>query len=223
MQAELLAHLDRIDQLVAALSTLTWLHSAELEQARQVLLDFDAAYWPLVRILSLPLYGELTSLLGSGEAAALLPKRPRIAVVVPLHRGRAELFGQALQSLHSQVGVEIECWISIDGEHQDRELTEALLDDLVDEDNFNTWRVSLLFSEVNRGVGMCRNQALGRLDAPFFSCLDSDDVFHPLRCLHALLVLLREGLTRLNTGWCRASLLERKLVLINDRLSHTGH
>lgn len=223
MQPELLAHLERIERLVAALSMLPWLQSAELEYAREVLLDFDANYWPLVRTLSLPLYLELTGLLTSGEAAALLPERPRLAVVVPLHRGRAELLRQALQSLQRQLGVEIECWISIDGEPQDAQLAEAVLEELDAEDSVNPWRVALLYSQLNRGVGMCRNQALGQLQAPFFSCLDADDIFHPLRCLHALLVLLREGLMRLNTGWCRASLLERKLVLINDRLSHVGH
>jgi glycosyltransferase involved in cell wall biosynthesis len=223
MQAELLAHLERIDQLVSALAALPWLKSAELEQARQVLLDFDAGYWPVVRTMSLPLYGELMLLLSSGEAVSLLRERPRLAVVIPLHRGRAELLRQTLQSLRCQLGVEIECLISIDGDPQDRQLAEALLEELESEAQANSWLVSLLFSDVNRGVGMCRNQALAQLEAPFFSCLDADDVFHPLRCLHALLVLLREGLTRLNTGWCRASLFERKLVLTNDRLSYAGH
>jgi hypothetical protein len=223
MDPQVLAHLERIDGLVAGLAALPWLTPAEIERSRQDLLDFDAEYWALVRVLSLPLHRELSALLASGEASSLLPERPRIAVVIPLHHGRRDLLRQALASLMRQVGVEIECWISVDGDRQDLELAESLLAESGARQQMGHGRVSLLFSERNRGVGMCRNRALGQISAPFFTCLDGDDVFHPLRCLHALIVLLREGLMRLNTGWCRASLLERKIVLINDRLSHVGH
>ncbi|GDX77118.1 hypothetical protein LBMAG41_21960 [Cyanobium sp.] len=76
--------------------------------------------------------------------------------------------------------------------------------------------------ERNRGVGLCRNRAFQEVTAPFFSCLDADDIFHPLRCLHALLALQSSGVDRLNTGWSRVSLDENKIVLINDRLHCTG-
>ncbi|MFM7313074.1 MAG: glycosyltransferase family 2 protein [Cyanobium sp.] len=223
MDAQVLAHLERIDQLVAALATLPWLEADEADRIRADLLDFDARHWALVRVLSLPLYRELNGLLAAGEAAALLPQRPRLAVVMPLHRARPELLLQALGSLRRQVGVAVDCWISVDGEAQDLQLAESLLAELGADQQSEHWRPTLLFSSQNRGVGMCRNLALGQLSAPFFSCLDADDIFHPLRCLHALLVLVRQGLMRLNTGWCRASLLEQKIVLINDRLSHLGH
>lgn len=223
MDAAALAHLERIDQLLAALASLSWMDGAEIERIRCDLLDFDSRYWNLVRVLSLPLYRELTALLASGEASALLAERPRLAVVVPLHHGRRELLEQALESLHRQVGVAIDCLISIDGERQDLQLAEELLTELEARQARPHWQASLFVSPQNLGVGMCRNLALGQITAPFFTCLDADDVFHPLRSLHALLVLLREDLMRLNTGWCRSSLLERKLVLINDRLSHVGH
>lgn len=223
MDAAAVAHLERIDQLSSGLASLSWLDRAEIDRIRCDLLDFDSAYWHLVRVLSLPLYGELTALLRSGEANALLVERPRLAVVIPLHHGRRELLEQAVVSLSRQVGVQIDCLISIDGERQDLLLVEELLRELKAHQTTPHWQVSLLFSPENRGVGMCRNLALGQIKAPFFTCLDADDVFHPLRCLHALLLLLREDLMRLNTGWCRASLLERKLVLINDRLGYVGH
>jgi hypothetical protein len=223
MEAQALAHLERIDDVLAGLATLPWLTASDLEHIRHDLLEFDSSHWALVRVLSLPLYRELSALLHSGEAAALLPERPRISVVMPLHGGRRELLVQAVSSLCRQAAVAMECLISIDGCRDDVRLAEGVLADLRASEANDRWRVCLLFSEKNLGVGMCRNQALRKVATPFFTCLDADDVFHPLRCLHALLVLLREDLMRLNTGWCRASLLERKLVLINDRLAYTGH
>ena len=223
MQTEALAQLERIEALLAALPALSWLEAGEIERIRADLLDFDADHWPLVRVLSLPLYQELTALLESGAAARLLPERPRLAVVMPLHQGRRELLQPALASLRAQVAVAIDCLISIDGDHRDLSLVQAVLADLGADQDAAHWRVALLMAERNQGVGMCRNRALQQVSAPCFTCLDADDVFHPLRCLHALLVLLREGLMRLNTGWCRASLLEKKIVLINDRIAHVGH
>lgn len=223
MQTEALAQFERIEALLAALPALSWLEAGEIERIRADLLDFDADHWPLVRVVSLPLYRELTALLSSGEAATLLPERPRIAVVMPLHQGRRELLQPALASLRAQVGVVIDCLISIDGDPRDLPLAQSVLADLGADQDAAHWRVALLMAERNQGVGMCRNRALQQVSAPYFTCLDDDDRFHPLRCLHALLLLLREQLLRLNTGWCRASLLERKLVLINDRLAHTGH
>lgn len=223
MEAQVLAQLERIEALVGALRLLSWLEEGEAARSGRELLDFDANHWALVRLLSLPLYSELTALLACGEAAALLPQRPRLAVVVPLHHGRPELLRAALASLHAQVGVAIDCVISIDGDRRDLELAQSLLQELTAERQTPHWRATLLFSDRNQGVGPCRNRALREVSAPYFTCLDADDVFHPLRCLHALLLLQRQQLMRLNTGWCRASLLERKLVLINDRLAHVGH
>lgn len=223
MDSQVLAHLERIGHLVQALARLPWLGAEELESIRATLLDFDAGHWAIVRILSLPLYRELTALLESGEAARLLPERPRLAVAMPVFGAQHDLLHQALTSLRRQVGVEIECWISIDGRQEDRDLVEAVIASLEPSSEAAPWQVSLLYSDRNRGVGLCRNRALQAITAPYFTCLDADDVFHPLRCLHGLLLLLREDLMRLNTGWCRASLLERKIVLINDRIAHVGH
>lgn len=223
MQTQVLAQLERIETVVAALARLPWLHPGEADRIRADLLDFDANHWALVRVLSLPLYRELALLLAEEGVRTRLPQRPRLAVVIPLHGGRRELLTQALASLRQQVGVAIECLISIDGRPEDQQLAEAVLHDLDAGDDTEHWRVRLLFSDRNQGVGLCRNRAMQQISAPFFTCLDADDVFHPLRSLHALLLVLREDLMRLNTGWCRASLLEGRLVLINDRLSHVGH
>lgn len=223
MDSQVLAHLERIEHLVQALARLPWLGAEELDSIRATLLDFDAGHWAIVRILSLPLYQELTALLESGEATQLLPERPRLAVVMPVYGARRDLLHQALTSLRRQVGVGIEAWISIDGRQEDRDLVEAVIASLEATSEAAPWQLTLLDSDRNRGVGLCRNRALQQITAPYFTCLDADDVFHPLRCLHGLLLLQREGLMRLNTGWCRASLLEKKIIVINDRLAHVGH
>lgn len=222
MNPEQLAHLDRIGALVESLRFLAWLDSSELEQISLRLLDFDSRHWSFVRVLSFPLYAELTSLLGASEALPHLQGRPRIAVVMPVHAPRRDLLKAALASLRGQVGVAIDCLISVDGRVEDHQLVEEVLEELEAEGEETDWQVSLFLLERNRGVGLCRNRAFREVTAPFFTCLDADDIFHPLRCLHALLALQISGVDRLNTGWSRVSLDENKIVLINDRLFSAG-
>jgi len=85
MNPEQLAHLDRIGGFVDALGSLPWMETPELEQISLRLLDFDSSRWSFLRVLSFPLYAELTALLASGEALPHLKSRPRIAVVMPVY------------------------------------------------------------------------------------------------------------------------------------------
>ena len=222
MNPEQLAHLDRIGGFVDALGSLPWMEAPELEQISLRLLDFDSSRWSFLRVLSFPLYAELTALLASGEALPHLKSRPRIAVVMPVYAPRRDLLRAALESLRGQVGVAIDCLISVDGRVEDRQLVEEVVAELEAAGDDSHWRVSVFLLERDRGVGLCRNRAFQEVTAPFFSCLDADDIFHPLRCLHALLALQSSGVDRLNTGWSRVSLDENKIVLINDRLHCTG-
>jgi glycosyltransferase involved in cell wall biosynthesis len=95
------------------------------------------------------------------------------------------------------VGVAIDCLISVDGRVEDRQLVEEVVAELEAAGDDSHWRVSVFLLERNRGVGLCRNRAFQEVTAPFFSCLDADDIFHPLRCLHALLALQSSGVDRL--------------------------
>jgi len=119
--------------------------------------------------------------------------------------------------------VAIDCLISVDGCEEDRLLVEEVLAELGAAEESTHWKVSVFMLERNRGVGMCRNRALRELTAPFFTCLDADDIFHPLRCLHAYLVLQISGVARVNTGWSRVSIRQGKIVMINGLISTHGH
>jgi glycosyltransferase involved in cell wall biosynthesis len=223
MEPEQLEHLDRIGALLDALKSISWLDDEEIEPIAEQLLGFDGTYWSFLRILSLPLYRELTGLLASGSALPYLRERPRIAVVVPVYQAQRDLLSAGLGSLRQQVGVAIDCLISVDGREEDRLLVEEVLAELGAAEESSHWKVSVFMLERNRGVGMCRNRALRELTAPFFTCLDADDIFHPLRCLHAYLVLQISGVARVNTGWSRVSIRQGKIVMINGLISTHGH
>ena len=222
MNTEHLIHLDRIAAVVDSLRPIPWMEVAELEQISLRLLDFDSSHWPFLRVLSFPLYAELTALLASGEALPHLKSRPRIAVVMPVYAPRRDLLKAALASLRGQVGVAIDCLISVDGRVEDRELVEQVVAELEAAGDDSHWRVSVFLLERNRGVGMCRNRALREITSPFFTLLDDDDLFHPLRCLHGWLLLALQGVPLLSTSWSRVSMSQRKIVLINNSLVHCG-
>jgi len=223
MESETLEHLDRIGALLKSLKAIPWLDGEEAEEIAESLLEFDGQYWSFLRILSLPLYSELTGLLLSGTALPHLQERPRISVVVPIYSANHVLLLAALNSLRQQVGVEIHCLISVDGREEDRLLVQEVLAQLGAAEDSPYWKVSVFMLEHNRGVGMCRNRALREVTTPFFTCLDADDIFHPLRCLHAYLLLQLSAVARVNTGWSRVSIREAKIVMINGLISTHGH
>ena len=223
MEPETLEHFDRIGALLEGVKAIPWVDDEEAGQIAESLLEFDSQYWSFLRILSLPLYNELTGLLQSGSALTHLQKRPRISVVVPVYRASHDLLLAALGSLRMQVGVAIDCLISVDGREEDRQLVQEILAQLGATEESPNWRVSVFLLEHNRGVGMCRNRALREVSTPFFTCLDADDIFHPLRCLHAYLVLQLSAVARVNTGWSRVSIREAKILMINGHISTHGH
>jgi hypothetical protein len=216
-----LEHLERIYRCSEAIGTLPWVDSDEQQRITSILMDFDSAYWTFVKYLSTALYAELEQLLLHSDAPARLLQRPEIVVVLPVHEASADLLERAVWSTSLQVGVSIDCRISIDGRQEDRELAETILQKM--NPNPGLWAVSVQFSPTNQGVGMCRNRVLKGITAPFFTCIDADDLFHPLRCLHGLLVMADRGLERVNTGYSRVSMQQGKIIMINGRLSWTGH
>jgi hypothetical protein len=221
MDNDQLEHLERIHRCSEAIGTLPWVDPDEQQRIASILIDFDSAYWTFVKYLSTSLYEELEQLILFSEAPARLRQRPKISVVLPVHEASAELLERALWSTSLQIGVSIDCRISVDGRHEDRELAEKLLTSM--NKNPEHWADSLHFSPTNQGVGMCRNRALKEISTPFFTCIDADDLFHPLRCLHGLLVMADRGLERVNTGYSRVSMQKGKIIMINGRLSWTGH
>ncbi len=220
MDPDFLEHLERIDSIGQALARLPWIGVEELESVVKDLLDFDSEFWTFTKYLSLPLYQELDGLLSQAGGDRFFSQRPRLAVVVPVHKSSEHLLRSALRSLKQQVGVTIECLISVDGDMADLELVQRLLGELGEEDEH--WKVSVFFSEENRGVGMCRNRALKEITSPWFTFLDDDDLFHPLRCLHGLMLMSLHGVPLVNTSWSRVSMTQKKIVLINSSLISCG-
>ena len=81
MNPEQLIHLDRIGALLELLRPIAWMEACEMEQISLRLLDFDSSHWSFLRVLSFPLYAELTALLASGEALPHLKSRPRLSLI----------------------------------------------------------------------------------------------------------------------------------------------
>lgn len=219
MDPAFLTHLERLDAMAAALRTLPWIDPEEQGVIARILLDFDAEYWTFVRYLSLPLYEELQGLLSNSSMEGWR-QRPALAVVIPVHRPSEHLLRSALRSLRQQVGVAIECLISVDGRQEDLDLVHRLLTEQGGEEEH--WKASVFFSEVNRGVGKCRNRALREITSRWFTLLDDDDVFHPLRCLHGWLLMHLHGVPLVSTSWSRVSMSQKKIVLINNSLVNCG-
>jgi glycosyltransferase involved in cell wall biosynthesis len=227
MELDHLNHLDLIDRLATATAAaLPWVSAEDQDRIQAKLLDFGSHFWTFSHYLSLSLYSETLLLLNSGLAARWLPERPRVAVVVPVYCADRDLLHMALQSLQNQLGVHLDVWISIDGREQDQQLVADVLRQLEAEPGSAATAIGslqVLYNSSNVGVGRCRNRALQKLTAPWFTCLDADDIFHPLRCLHALLLLRQLGVERLNTGWSRVSLRQGKIILINGLMASHGH
>jgi glycosyltransferase involved in cell wall biosynthesis len=218
---ESLGHSERVINFLSTLSTLPWLSPEDIDTIGSNLWSFDERNWPIVSSVSLGLYSETAELLDVCFMQQLLTEVPQIAVVIPVYQADESLLRTALESLALQVGVSVECWISVDGENSDLQLINRILDDY--EATPVLPRPKVVYSEKNRGVAMCRNLALRQIAAPFFTCLDADDFFHPLRCLHGLLLLLGRSLQRVNTSFCRVSISTGKIILTNNQISNFGH
>ena len=187
-----------------------------VESLYERLAGFERRYPVFCHYLSASLYDETRQLLMARREPITSP--PEVAVIMAVHRPRADLLEMAIRSALEQIGVATRLMVSIDGEPDDLELVSRVLAGLPHEGH----RVTMLQSPVNEGVGCCRNRALKACTATYFTFLDSDDVFHPLRCLHAWLLLESQSLVRVNTGYSRVSLDQGKLVLLNNQLWANG-
>jgi hypothetical protein len=221
MDSDQIEHLQRIQRCCDALSRLPWVNTGEQSEVATHLLDFDAENWTLVKYLSLPLYEEVTRLLLNSNCISELSERPGISVIIPVHNANPALLRKAITSSRSQVAVNIDCKISIDGRLEDYETTESILSTIPS--IAERWQASITYDKQNKGVGMCRNQALRKVTSQYFTCLDADDFYHPLRCLHSLLLLLDRGLDRVNTGYSRVSARYAKIILLNGSTFWSGN
>jgi glycosyltransferase involved in cell wall biosynthesis len=166
--------------------------------------------------LSTSLYEESRSLLMDRKAPILKP--PEISVIMAVHRPNVDLLAMAIRSALEQIGVATSLIISIDGEPSDHALVQDILTKLAPKGK----RVRVLLSPQNEGVGRCRNRALTLCRTDYFTFLDCDDIFHPLRCLHAWLILESMSVMRVNTGYSRVSLVDGKIILLNSNLCQNG-
>lgn len=213
---EIITHLERIGKIIEGMS----LHSAWSDEERENSFDslsrFDQEYWAFTKHLSLLLYEETAQLLMQPQSS--ITEQAEIAVVIPVFRPDPFLLPLSLQSALSQVGVRVHLYISLDGPEADRPLVERVLEQV----DCHGQRVTLLPNAENRGVALCRNAALKAIDEEWFTFLDCDDLFHPLRLLHAWLVMASTDVIWLNTGCSRVSLKLRKIMLTNHVLSANG-
>ena len=209
-------HLDRISGICDAMARHPAWGDAERLAAFDRLLTFDQDYWTFTRYLSLPLYQETQALLLQREP---IGQAPQIAVVMAVHRPQPELLRLSLISALNQVGVISRVHLSLDGPEGNLPLVEELLAEL----DPNGTRVTVRSQPENRGVGLCRNAALADCGEAWFTVLDPDDIFHPLRLLHAWLAKHELSVTWLNTGCSRVNLRQRKIILVQNSISSTGY
>ena len=151
------AHMERIARLQTTLSRISWLTSHDVDRIGLALWSFDDTYWPIISALSLPLYDETIGLIDACGEKNLLKERPQVAVVIPVYQADEFLLRAALESLSLQVGVTMECWISIDGERSDLDLVTQILSDFAGSDSLPPPK--LVFSETNHGLTTCMNLA----------------------------------------------------------------
>lgn len=217
---EQLEHLERVTHCCEALKEgLPWMADAAEAALVDSLLAFDSEFWTFTKYLSLPLYAEVERL--ARHAPLRSPQPPVLTVVVPVFQAKEDLLRAALRSLRGQVGVVVRAVVSIDGRAEDQSLVERLWQELGGDHPACT--LQLIFSCENRGVGVCRNRAFAELETDVFTCLDADDLMHPLRCLHGLLLLSHHGVRRVNTSFSRVSVRLRKIFLLQCYLSAVGH
>lgn len=215
MNEEMLSHLERIGTICERLDGHPVWGKGEGVSAYTKLVDFDSQYFNFTKYLSLLLYAETSELLASVAGHGV---KPKLAVIMPVYRPRRDLLRLAIASVLNQVGVDINLLISLDGPEGNQPLVEQVLAEL----KVPPGRVKILTAETNQGVGLCRNRALREVQEEWFTFLDSDDLFHPLRCLHGWLALRALDVKRLNTGYSRVCLRTGKIVLLQQSLSAVG-
>jgi hypothetical protein len=216
MDPEVLVHLERIGKVCEGMALHTAWSTQDREDGFDRLSRFDQEYWNFTKHLSLSLYEETAQLLMQQQITIM--EQAQIAVVIPVFKPDPILLPLSLQSALNQVGVRVHLYLSLDGPEANRPLVERTLEQL----DTDGQRVSLLNHSENRGVAICRNAALKVMDEEWFTFLDCDDLFHPLRLVHAWMVITSTQVKWLNTGCSRVSLELRKIMLVNHVLSANG-
>lgn len=216
LESESLDHLARIGRICEDLAGQQVLDEAALGNSFDTLTAFDQQFWTFTRYLSLPLYEETSALLQ--QEGQLLTEAPRIAVVMAVYRPNPQLLRLAIRSALEQVGVRVHLYLSLDGPEGNASLVQEVLTEL----DTDPEQLSVITQPENRGVGLTRNAALAQLQEEWYTFLDCDDIFHPLRLLHAWLVMKNHNISFLNTSYSRVSLHQKKIVLLQQSLSSVG-
>ena len=103
---------------------------------------------------------------------------PTVSVIIPTYR-RAELLGEALQSVLAQTCQDFEV-IIVDDHSEDDGATRKLIESFADD------RLKYIYLENNRGPAGARNAAMPHCCGEYISFLDSDDLFQPRKLeIHA--------------------------------------
>ena len=216
MDQDAIAHLERLGELCTALARHPSLCHEAPEASFDRLSAFDQDFWTFTRYLSLPVYQETCQLLQ--ELTLNRADPPRIAVVMPIYRPDPVLLPLSIRSAIGQVGVRVHLHLSLDGPEGNLPLVQRVLAELA----IPADQVSLHIQAENRGVALCRNAALAKLEEEWFSFLDCDDLFHPLRLLHAWLAMQSLSIHWLSTACSRVSIAQRKIVLLQQSIVATG-
>jgi len=185
------------------------------ETHRDILERYDSTYKNMSLYFITPIYEELAQ-----ELSGHKWRRESVSVVMATIAKDIDNLLRAASSAMAQIGVDIELIISIDGNWAERKKTveEAMRNDGIDME-----RVIFTGTDKISGVGQCRNQGLKLVNNELYTSLDDDDIFHPIRCLHAAIQLRKFNVDWLGTGYCRYSEREKKVYLVNGRLIWSGH
>lgn len=218
MEPELIKHLKRIAVICDAMTRHdAWREDALTGRYYDYMAAFDQDYWTFTHYLSLQLYRETSGLLQ--DTALQIRRLPRIGIVVAVHEPDPVLLKRSLVSACRQVGVDTHVYLSLDGLAGKRHTVECILAEI----KAPTGMITILSHPENRGVGLCRNAALKQLSEEWFTFLDCDDIFHPLRLLHGWLAARSLNVEWLTTGCSRVSIEKRKIYLVQQCLSATGY
>ena len=152
------------------------------------------------------------------DALKFAPKNlPEITYIVPIFNCDESKIFATLNSLAAQIGVKVIAILVVDGPNEnDLKAVQSALSSLSKKLDY-----ILINRTRNGGVAKARNTGMKLIKTPYFSWLDSHDIIHPLRSLHAILYLNNKGIERLNTGYSRA--LIEKTYIRNWRMHHCGH
>lgn len=154
------------------------------------------------------------------DALKFAPKNlPEITYIVPIFNCDESKIFATLNSLAAQIGVKVIAILVVDGPNEnDLKAVQSALSSLSKKLDY-----ILINRTRNGGVSKARNTGMKLIKTPYFSWLDSHDIIHPLRSLHAILYLNNKGIERLNTGYSRACLNRKKIYIRNWRMHHCGH